>query len=409
MSAAHAHQCTAWRPAACCTPYNMPQQQHGMSISPELGTSQEAEHLPALFLQRTTPKMLHLPRLELLLFMMVLPMIVAAGAALLRAPSAGYVAAGVIVAVLLPAAFLATALVFIVRYLLRPSVEQRRAVYVLALPPRAAPATAAEPATPDSPVRTRAQRAAAAAALGRDSGSLTQQFLLSSASTARTTEGLLSPGESLRSTELSPSSPPSAAQFVSSPADQPAAAGRTATPRRPGSTVASPGSSGFHTPASEPASPGEPADDTPPASCTGSSGGMLVRTWRGFQAYFMRPVFGFTFGGPLPAGSPAAACAQQQAQQAQQQSSAAIPVGTTADVGALAGQGAWLCKGKWDTAFVKRYGSLFEDARGPQVYHITSAYDAAADAAGGHQGRACGVRMGCSCDSTCVLQLQPGR
>ena len=335
-------------------------------------------------LQRTTPKMLHMPRLELLLFMMVLPMIVAAGAALLRAPSAGYVVAGVVFAVLLPAIFLATALTFIVRYLLRRSVERRRAVYVLALPPRAAPAAAAaaEPATPDSPVRTRAQRAAAAAALGRDSGSLTQQFLVTPASTARTTDGLLSPGESLRSTELTPSSPPGAAQFISSrgsPSGQPAA-GAT-SPQQQGGTVASPSSSGFHTPASEPASPRQPADDRPPATCTGSSRSILGRAWGGFQRYFMRPVFGFTFGSSLPAGSPAAAGGQQA-----QQSSAAIPVGTAADVGALTGQGAWLCKGKWDTAFVKRYGSLFEDARGPQVYHITSAYDAAADAAGARVG-----------------------
>ena len=335
-------------------------------------------------LQRTTPKMLHMPRLELLLFMMVLPMIVAAGAALLRAPSAGYVVAGVVFAVLLPAIFLATALTFVVRYLLRRSVEQRRAVYVLALPPRAAPATAAaaEPATPDSPVRTRAQRAAAAAALGRDSGSLTQQFLVTPTSTARTTDGLLSPGESMRSTELSPSSPPGAAQFISSrgsPSSQPAAG--AASSQQQGGTVVSPSSSGFHTPASEPASPRQPADDRPPATCTGSSRSILGRAWGGFQHYFMRPVFGFTFGSSLPAGSPAAAGGQQA-----QQSSAAIPVGTAADVGALTGQGAWLCKGKWDTAFVKRYGSLFEDARGPQVYHITSAYDAAADAAGARVG-----------------------
>lgn len=54
---------------------------------------------------------------------------------------------------------------------------------------------------------------------------------------------------------------------------------------------------------------------------------------------------------------------------------ASIPVGTAADGGVVVGQGAWLCKSKWDTTFVKRYGSLFEDARGPQVYHITSVYE----------------------------------
>jgi hypothetical protein len=56
-------------------------------------------------------------------------------------------------------------------------------------------------------------------------------------------------------------------------------------------------------------------------------------------------------------------------------------VGTAAEAGAAAApaaQGRWVCKSKHDTAFVKRYGSLFEDARGPQVYHIRSVYDAAA-------------------------------
>ena len=82
--------------------------------------------------------MLHLPRLELLLFMVVLPMIVAAGASLLRAQGGGYVAAGVFFAVLLPLAFLGVSTAFIVRYLVRHSVEDRRAVYVLPAPPGAA-------------------------------------------------------------------------------------------------------------------------------------------------------------------------------------------------------------------------------------------------------------------------------
>ena len=327
--------------------------------------------------------MLHLPRLELLLFMMVLPMIVAAGATLLRAAGAGYVAAGVLFAVLLPAAFLGISLVFIVRYLLRHSVERRRAVFVLALPPRVAPADAGSPQAPapGSPVRTRGQRAAAAG-LARDSGSLTQQFLASPAGTARTTDGLLSPGESLQSMDLSPSSPPSAAQVISSGGSAPASpagegAAQAATPRRQRSEVASPASSAFATPPSHPASPAEPAEGAVHAPAASGGRGLLGGAWRAFQRWFMRPIFGFELG-----GNGGAAGGPQAARAAAQQSSAAIAVGTAADAGALAGQGAWLCKDKWDTAFVKRYGSLFEDARGPQVYHITSAYDAAADAAG---------------------------
>ena len=57
-------------------------------------------------LKKTTPKMLTPPRLELLIFMMVLPMIAAAAAGLMRSPSPTDVLLGVFFAVLLPLVFI---------------------------------------------------------------------------------------------------------------------------------------------------------------------------------------------------------------------------------------------------------------------------------------------------------------
>ncbi|KAG7675211.1 hypothetical protein Ndes2526B_g08074 [Nannochloris sp. 'desiccata'] len=81
--------------------------------------------------KKSVPKMLHLPRMELLVFMMTLPMIAAAGAGLLKSTNGGIVTLGVVFAVVIPFGFLSLASVFIVKYLLRSAVEQRRALYVL--------------------------------------------------------------------------------------------------------------------------------------------------------------------------------------------------------------------------------------------------------------------------------------
>ena len=310
--------------------------------------------------RKPTPKMLHAPRLELLLFMIVLPMICAAGATLLRADSAGYVAAGALFAVALPAAFLGTAVAFIIRHLLRHAVDARRAVYVLHLPPGAAAAAAA--AAPATPTRDR---------LARDSGSLTQQFLTADSSPARLQHELLSSGESLQfalALEPSPS-----LQFVF--CRQTSDIGPVPDPTSPGTPDPAPA-----------AAPSPPAPAT--ASTPASRSSALASAWAAFQLYCMRPLLGFTFA----AGG------------SQQPSSAAIAVDVAGDGGGAPGQGAWLCKSKHDTAFVKRYGSLFEDARGPQVYHITSAYDAAADD-DGEGGDA--ASAACASGAACVpLRLQ---
>ncbi len=81
--------------------------------------------------KKPVPKMLHLPRLELLVFMMTLPMIAAAGAGLLKSTSAGVVTLGIVFSIIVPFGFLGLASVFLVKYLLRSAVEQRRALYVL--------------------------------------------------------------------------------------------------------------------------------------------------------------------------------------------------------------------------------------------------------------------------------------
>ncbi|KAI8107836.1 hypothetical protein M9435_002863 [Picochlorum sp. BPE23] len=79
----------------------------------------------------TTPKMLHLPRLELLTFTIMLPMIAAAGAAALQAESAGAIAAGVIFGVLIPFGYLFGAGIFLALAVIRPTISKRRAVYVV--------------------------------------------------------------------------------------------------------------------------------------------------------------------------------------------------------------------------------------------------------------------------------------
>jgi len=77
------------------------------------------------------PKMLHLPRLELLTFTIMLPMISAAGAAALQSESAGAVAAGVIFGVLIPFGYLFGAGIFLALAVIRPTISKRRAVYVV--------------------------------------------------------------------------------------------------------------------------------------------------------------------------------------------------------------------------------------------------------------------------------------
>jgi hypothetical protein len=300
--------------------------------------------------------MLHLPRLELLLFMMVLPMIVAAGATLLRVPGAGYVAAGVFFAVLLPVAFVGVSLAFIMRYLVRHSVDQRRAVFVLALPPTmGAPVGAA--ALGQSPFQQQSQQQQQQQEqlpepTPRGSSTLppTQQQQFLRPSSSGLTQQFLGPADSGLSNFASATS---TAQFI--------------LQRQPSGALGAADAGGAPPPevGTAPGSPASPGSSSSGSASGGGLRGACRRGWQGFQRYFMRPVFGFDLSGGTP-------------QQQQQNSAATIPVGTVADGGSLTGQGAWLCKSKWDTAFVKRYGSLFEDARGPQVYHITSVYETAA-------------------------------
>lgn len=84
-----------------------------------------------IFKVEKVPKMLHLPRIELLAFMMIMPMISAAGAAALQSTSAEAVAAGICFGIILPFGFLLGAGCFLVFVVIRPTISKRRAVYVL--------------------------------------------------------------------------------------------------------------------------------------------------------------------------------------------------------------------------------------------------------------------------------------
>jgi hypothetical protein len=299
--------------------------------------------------------MLHLPRLELLLFMMVLPMIVAAGATLLRGPGAGYITLGVLFAVLLPVTFLGVSFAFVVKYLARNAVDQRRAVFILQVPGGGSAAAAAGGVVGGGAAfeATEGSRPASVDMLARESGSdmaLTQQFLTHSDS-----HGSSGGSGGARGSSSAHPAARSSGQFV--------------VERQPGTSDVFISPSTHTSP--ERGSPSAPG--TAAAAATASGGGYssrassppgpLRRVWLASQRYLMRPLFGFDLSG------------------AQQASSASIPVGVGGvggGGGSLSEQGQWLCKSKHDTAFVKRYGSLFEDARGPQVYRIRSVYDTAA-------------------------------
>lgn len=324
-------------------------------------------------LKKSTPKMLHLPRLEVLLFMMILPMIVAAGASLLRGPGASYIVAGVFFAVVLPVAFLGISLAFVIHYLIHHSVERRRAVFVLQLLSGTADQEGGD-ALQQQPRRPEML-------LARDSGSsLTEQFLSRTESTQSSTRPVLT-GAGAGSTT----------QFI---VDRQASIGSSISPA---------GSEAEHAAmtarAGDNSSGADQATNADGSSTgAGTSSGTRVmraigRPWNTFQRVFMRPVFGFDFSGA----------------DGQQQSSASIPVGTAAEGSSMAGHGAWLCKGKHDTAFVKRYGCLFEDARGPQVYHIVSVYEEAAadrDENDPHAGFGVLVPASCTWSDTARQTLQ---
>jgi hypothetical protein len=78
-----------------------------------------------------TPKMLHLPRIELVVFMVIIPMICAAGCACLQSTSAGVLAAGVCLGVIVPFGYLIIVALFIIFAIIQPNIEKRRALYLV--------------------------------------------------------------------------------------------------------------------------------------------------------------------------------------------------------------------------------------------------------------------------------------
>lgn len=93
-------------------------------------------HVAALVFLRyrnvtSIPKMLQIPRIELIVFMFILPMICAAGCACLQSTSAGVLAAGACLGVILPFGFLILVSLFLVYCIIRPDIEKRRALYLV--------------------------------------------------------------------------------------------------------------------------------------------------------------------------------------------------------------------------------------------------------------------------------------
>ena len=276
--------------------------------------------------KKPVPKMLHLPRLELLVFMMTLPMIAAAGAALFRSSSPGIIVAGVFFSVLLPFGFLGVVSVFLVRYLLRSAVERRRALYVLV-------------ATQDSVDEANGSRIAGnpAPLLGfgfetsSRENSLTQHMLgtenssvISRSTSASDLEvigigngsedGASTSGGSLRrnSSDLGAGNPSSSTGL---------AVGNTETQT------------------------GTRQQQTSSTTATQTRSNFFQKAGSVMYQRVLRPVFGF------------------------QESSAYVAPDGSSD------SAAWLGRGKWDAEFVKRYGCFFEDTHGPQVLRVRSQYD----------------------------------
>ena len=286
----------------------------------------------------SVPKMLHLPRLELLVFMMTLPMIAAAGAGLLRSSSPGIVTIGVLFSVVLPFGFLATVAAFLFIFLLRAAVEQRRALYVLVV-------------TENAQAELEQQLSAAASldvspAVTSAASSLhhLQHYSTESSPSGSLTAAMLRPDQrdslmAMRSASSSSLFP----GFRVASDDDANEAGPSQPPRLPlsdGFITATADGGGIR-----PLIAVEESS-TPPAAAA-SSKSFLQRLKSGVSTWFLCPVFGFT-------DSSTASAAEQ----------------------ALASDSAaWLGRGKVDALFVKRYGCFFEDTHGPQVLRVRSRYD----------------------------------
>lgn len=266
--------------------------------------------------KKAIPKMLHLPRLELLVFMMTLPMIAAAGAALLRSSSPGIVVLGTFFAIVLPFGFLFAASTFLVLYLLRKQVEQRRAVYIVLATSDVASSlgrVSGSSSTAESDVSSRTD-SLTQVMLSHHSNPYSDAFMIG------TTESLSQQHDGITTAGLGSSSTASPVLFSYASQENNNAPNSNSNENQ--QTHASP--------------------ETRPRHWIPS---VIGSTWKGAYRYLLRPIFGFPDRDIVGASTVA-----------------------TED-------SAWLGRGKWDATFVKRYGCFFEDTHGPQVLRVRSQYE----------------------------------
>lgn len=274
--------------------------------------------------KKPVPKMLHLPRMELLVFMMTLPMIAAAGAALFRSTTPGIIFLGVFFSVLLPFGFLGVVSVFLVRYLLRTAVERRRALYVLV-------ATQEPGSEQDSRVA------------GNPAPLLSAGFETSSRENSLTAY-MLGPDTRDTLSQVSRSTSASELEIVGVEAPEEGPSGSGSNNRR----ISSDSGAGPSTSAgAETSTRQENNLQQQQTSQTREEPKPTFFRKAGHVIYqrVLRPVFGF-----------------------QERHTAAAAEASTDGA-------AWLGRGKWDAEFVKRYGCFFEDTHGPQVLRVRSRYD----------------------------------
>lgn len=286
--------------------------------------------------KKNLPKMLTPPRLELLLFMLALPMVAAAAAGLLQSKDAGVIAIGVLFSIVVPIIFLITAVIVVSQKLLKPSVQERRAVF-------AVPVSSNRHHNHGHGNRTQANGDGGGGGETEEhqlhnnigdisvAGSASSEIEIESATSSQALEESLIFGASSLSSHQQEGSYEYSHrhQLVNIP---------SGTMPSPGTAIA--------------VQRQLPSNNRPQSSATAASTASIaglkskVNCWMcSAYRYTLCPLLGF----PIP--------------------KICDPNPTRTE------DAAWLGKTKADAGFIKSYGCLFEDARGPRVLEIRSQYD----------------------------------
>jgi hypothetical protein len=283
--------------------------------------------------KKALPKMLTPPRLELLLFMVALPMVAAAAAGLLQSNDAGVIAIGVLFSIVVPIIFLITAVIVVSQKLLKPSVQERRAVFVVPI------------SRNRHHIHSNRTQADGSGSGGGETeehrhhnnigdisvaGSASSEIEIESATSSQALEESLIFGASSLSSHQQEGSYEYNHQHqqMNIPSGTMASTGTAIAVQRQLSS-----------------------NNGPPSSTTTTTYSVAglktkVNYWMCIAyKYTLCPLFGF----PIP--------------------KICDPNPTRSD------NPAWLGKTKVDARFIKSYGCLFEDARGPRVLEIRSQYD----------------------------------